>query len=586
MDNRIIKKPFFYKTMFNRTYCSICGKLVPGDFFNMKKHLKLHHGIENPEVICMRENVDYAYAFKADQEHHKLSLYIFIPVMVARPGFEGTHNFVRGEWRQIYVAALYEGTKKITEKGEHNIEYYVPKFSDMLCLNAEGTLETGIEKVFSTWIKDYQTFFRILTSKGIVNRRTLSPEEIKYYFDTPTERFVLTGLTYAKITVFEAHNNPFLKAEVFSNGVKALSFIAGRSEFYIGERDGDIREILKKIYCCHYDNQKLLEFHQKVPYYNIKEYMESGGRNLLLPLLSERYDFCLEILLKSGCYSLIEQFYRHEKEVKSDCTDFVDIFRVPAKMLRRLSVNAAKESKVLTILEKTRQTAPEYLQGTDEINEGLIQFLKLNVLIPSGRRVITDIIEFKTLSKKKKLDIARSINRLKTVEGYTLFKDYLNMSRRLDEKFETVIGDITDIKDKHDEVMERYTQMLDRGKNALFEKIVKDETYKHLEMKDGNDKYMVVRPKSLADIKREGKDMNNCVECYIPQVLESSCQILYLREKEAPNKSYGTLEIRADSLYQAKARFNGTLPKEAQEYLKWYCKEKQLKIATRDISCA
>lgn len=113
MTEKIIKKPFFYKTRFNRTYCSICGKLIPGDYYNMKKHLKLHHGIDNPEVICMRENKDYAYAFKTDEAHHKLTIYIFIPVMVERPGFEGTHNFIGGEWRQIYVAALYEGAKKI-----------------------------------------------------------------------------------------------------------------------------------------------------------------------------------------------------------------------------------------------------------------------------------------------------------------------------------------------------------------------------------------------------------------------------------------------------------------------------------------
>jgi len=63
-------------------------------------------------------------------------------------------------------------------------------------------------------------------------------------------------------------------------------------------------------------------------------------------------------------------------------------------------------------------------------------------------------------------------------------------------------------------------------------------------------------------------------------------QILFLRETSDPEKVYGTIEVRGDSLVQAKARCNSRLPEEACEFLRFYCKQKKLRINTCDIKNA
>lgn len=57
------------------------------------------------------------------------------------------------------------------------------------------------------------------------------------------------------------------------------------------------------------------------------------------------------------------------------------------------------------------------------------------------------------------------------------------------------------------------------------------------------DKYMIVIPETADDFINEGKQQNNCVGGYVDAVLNNRCYVIFIREKENPNKSFLTVEV-------------------------------------------
>ena len=72
----------------------------------------------------------------------------------------------------------------------------------------------------------------------------------------------------------------------------------------------------------------------------------------------------------------------------------------------------------------------------------------------------------------------------------------------------------------------------------------------------------------------------------MPAGAQRSTRISFLREKEKPDKSYGTIEVSGDGsrLIQAKAFGNRKLPGRAQKFVIKWCRRKRIRIDTRDIT--
>jgi hypothetical protein len=58
------------------------------------------------------------------------------------------------------------------------------------------------------------------------------------------------------------------------------------------------------------------------------------------------------------------------------------------------------------------------------------------------------------------------------------------------------------------------------------------------------DDYITVVPKNPLELVREGVFMHNCVGGYIDRVLNKSCVVVFIRQKNNPNSSYITCELR------------------------------------------
>jgi hypothetical protein len=71
----------------------------------------------------------------------------------------------------------------------------------------------------------------------------------------------------------------------------------------------------------------------------------------------------------------------------------------------------------------------------------------------------------------------------------------------------------------------------------------------------------------------------------VKDVARRSTRIYFLRKKEEPDKSFGTIEVSRDGrkLVQAKAFANRRLPRPAQEFVVKWCNYKEIKVDTWDI---
>lgn len=82
--------------------------------------------------------------------------------------------------------------------------------------------------------------------------------------------------------------------------------------------------------------------------------------------------------------------------------------------------------------------------------------------------------------------------------------------------------------------------------------------------------YVVIYPHSTQEIKDEAVQQNNCVASYIQNVLNGTTHILFMREKDEPDKSLVTLQVSNNKVVQAKRRFNNEVSKRDEEIIDRY----------------
>ena len=89
--------------------------------------------------------------------------------------------------------------------------------------------------------------------------------------------------------------------------------------------------------------------------------------------------------------------------------------------------------------------------------------------------------------------------------------------------------------------------------------------------------FKFIYPKSVDEIKDEAVQQNNCVASYIESVINGSCDILFLRDRDMPEKSLVTIEVKNNKICQARQHYNypcNTSQKEAIDaWNKWYEKK-------------
>lgn len=171
------------------------------------------------------------------------------------------------------------------------------------------------------------------------------------------------------------------------------------------------------------------------------------------------------------------------------------------------------------------------------------------------------------------------IDRIVTLEAYELiqmlrdFEDTINMSSRISTRYDKYPRNLATT---HMIVIRNYNRFKEKYDEMAFQKRL-DPTFAW-----SYKGYLVRVPQSTQDIKDEAAQQNNCVASYINRVICGECQIVFLRDKQMPDKSLVTLEVRGDSVVQAKQQYNQEPTPEQWDIIhkyEIYLKEREMKHA-------
>ena len=130
------------------------------------------------------------------------------------------------------------------------------------------------------------------------------------------------------------------------------------------------------------------------------------------------------------------------------------------------------------------------------------------------------------------------------------------------------------LKTTHDITARNYRN----NKEVYDEELFKMKVDNNLEYIPKNGKYLVIAPKSSQDIKQEGVDLTHCVASYIKNIMKGETQIMFIRHKDNIDKSLVTLEVKNDTLCQARGYFNQKPNEEESIFIQQYAKNKNLNI--------
>lgn len=159
------------------------------------------------------------------------------------------------------------------------------------------------------------------------------------------------------------------------------------------------------------------------------------------------------------------------------------------------------------------------------------------------------------------------IDRLVTYEAldvnqiYGNLRDYLRMSSEISNRFDKYPKNLLTT---HQITVRNY----ERIKQEINEQKFKETVNPALGFKTGD--YVILYPESSQDIKDEAVQQHNCVASYIDRVINRQCNIVFLRKKDNPEKSYITVELIDGKVVQAYRAYNQEISSEDKDILNKY----------------
>lgn len=145
-----------------------------------------------------------------------------------------------------------------------------------------------------------------------------------------------------------------------------------------------------------------------------------------------------------------------------------------------------------------------------------------------------------------------------TPHELTLLRDYAKMMVEMDRRYDRYPKGL---KMSHDIAAKNYkvqqSQVLAKKYDEVREDLKKYEW-------EGDD-YVVIVPPTMQSVVQEGSSLNHCVASYVDGMVNREYAILFLRKKDAQDKSLVTLQLHGDRVSQARGQSNRLPSKEEQE---------------------
>ena len=588
-------------------YCGKCGKRLIDDSYNRSKHAELC-GFAVGSEMPLREGIDLGYRLEGTDEGVTLS--VCRPRLKPIRGF--SDRFYGVEWDTLCETRFNAGTRiPAVTKNETGMEENrlldLIKEGHIIPISPERDSEE-IHKVFPGVIDLYslQMFDHIYRNKGFRSERVLTKEaEAKLLRKLPGEKEreklariqeesaqYEAGTATGKVPILGnlyryRGEHYILHLVLYEKG--ELTVLLFSKNYCACSRKVSVKELLRKEYCLVGSTRSVIRrFDEIYPEYHLAQYA-GMSENILYPLLAADYHVGIELAAKS-CVPSIAENYEVLSEMKRAPALYGNLkkmFGLPISVLRTVSREQACDA-VLERMKSIYAYNPVFLQF-DEYTASMIEFYMCAAIDRVPMR--NGVEGIRNLSDRQILQILRYL-RKHPEEGH-YYCDYLRACARLGEYLFGLAPDIP-IREAHDRTVARIEITRDIRIREGFAKAVSSKAYRDLatcftqedEERYADDPFVVTIPTECEDLFIESSNMHNCVRIYVGRVSDKSTRIYFLRKKDNPDKSYGTLEVSDDGkeLWQAKAFANGRLPMYAQRFIVKWCRAKGIRIKTWDIS--
>lgn len=264
--------------------------------------------------------------------------------------------------------------------------------------------------------------------------------------------------------------------------------------------------------------------------------------------------------------------------------DVEDMLDVPIKMLRKLNSIDNIESVIKT--EPGRKQVKKLYHRFHSI---LNNYKKLNQF---QLRYLAE--SYETRNEKIKIDnkLFQILGGIQSgydsegeeyIDGNVLYYQFLEYIKLVEEvKIYSHIFPRYPSLTIENENAQRFKEKYCFLKYYLEHENIVNETFVELSKKWSNlyfedEKYLIMPPANVNDLLLEAHMQFNCLVDYVTQIMDEETIIVFMREKENPNKSLITIEVRNNRITQALLACNKTISNESQlHFLCKYANEKGL----------
>ena len=155
---------------------------------------------------------------------------------------------------------------------------------------------------------------------------------------------------------------------------------------------------------------------------------------------------------------------------------------------------------------------------------------------------------------------------------FTLYKDYIYLCEMMKyDLSNTIVLYPNHLKEVHDNT----AKLFDEDKVRIYNQCIAD-SYSELTKQYQFKKHgMLIKvPQTSDDIVAEGQALHHCVNSYVERVAKKQCSILFLREKEQPDKPFYTIEIRKEEVVQVRGFDNCDPSPKVRRFIEEWQKKK------------
>ena len=249
----------------------------------------------------------------------------------------------------------------------------------------------------------------------------------------------------------------------------------------------------------------------------------------------------VEYLAKIGLHNMASSLISHYENNKIDlrARKIRDVLKIGMEYIPQLK----RIDATYADLETIKKGIEHKLKLTDEQVKWISQY--------EGYNNIFKCLEYTTVYKAiKYLDKFVRLNHNAVGDWF----DYLRMCKELkyDMKNSFVLFP-NDLKAAHDEVAALIQHKKDKALERQYKKLL-IEYQEQFEMQAYG--LMIIVPSKLMDIVREGKSLHHCVGGYTSRVANKGTVILFIRDVNAPDKSFYTMEVRDGRVIQVRGQNN------------------------------